>query len=113
MVARALSTHVSADLEGKMVFLSGPRQSGKTTLARALLSKQHRAFASRYLNWDDDEARTRVLNREFPHDGLVVFDELHKYSRWRNFLKGIYDTRAGPAHPRDRERTPRPLSPGR
>lgn len=92
MLTRALSTQVSADLAGKMVFLSGPRQSGKTTLARALLAKQHRAFASRYLNWDDDEARTQVLNREFPHEGLVVFDELHKYSRWRNFLKGLYDT---------------------
>ena len=32
-----------------------------------------------------------MLSREFPHDGLVVFDELHKYSRWRNFLKGLYD----------------------
>ena len=92
MLTRALSAQVAVDLQAKMVLLSGPRQSGKTTVARALLAQQHRAAASRYLNWDDDEARTRVLNREFPHDGLVVFDELHKYSRWRNFLKGLYDT---------------------
>lgn len=98
MLARALSTHVAADLAAKMVLLSGPRQSGKTTVARALLAQQHRAQASRYLNWDDDEARTRVLNREFPHDGLVVFDELHKYSRWRNFLKGLYDTHGKALH---------------
>jgi hypothetical protein len=94
MLARALSAQVAADLAAKMVLLSGPRQSGKTTVARALLSQRHRGAASRYLNWDDDEARTRVLNREFPHEGLVVFDELHKYSRWRNFLKGLYDTHA-------------------
>lgn len=87
MLARALSPLIATDLGVKMVLVSGPRQSGKTTVARALLGHQHRATASRYLNWDDDEARTRVLNREFPHEGLVVFDELHKYSRWRNFLK--------------------------
>ncbi len=81
-----------------MVLLSGPRQSGKTTVARAILDQQHRAGASRYLNWDDDEARTRVLNREFPHEGLVVFDELHKFSRWRAFLKGLYDAHAKALH---------------
>jgi hypothetical protein len=98
MLTRALSAQVAADLESKMVLLSGPRQAGKTTVARALLAQQHRALASRYLNWDDDEARTRVLNREFPHEGLVVFDELHKYSRWRNFLKGLYDTHGKALH---------------
>jgi hypothetical protein len=98
MLARALSPRVAADLEAKMVFVSGPRQSGKTTMARAILGQQHRASASRYLNWDDDEARTRVLNREFPHQGLVVFDELHKYSRWRNLLKGLYDTHGTRLH---------------
>lgn len=95
MLERALAKQVVADLREKMVLVSGPRQSGKTTLARSILSRQHRAFASRYLNWDDDEARTRVLKREFPHDGLVVFDELHKFGRWRNFLKGLYDERRG------------------
>lgn len=98
MLARALSPLIATDLGVKMVLVSGPRQSGKTTVARALLGHQHRATASRYLNWDDDEARTRVLNREFPHEGLVVFDELHKYSRWRNFLKGLYDTHGRALH---------------
>jgi hypothetical protein len=92
MLTRSLAAQVAADLESKMVLVSGPRQSGKTTLARALLARRHRGATSRYLNWDDDEARTKVLKRTFPRDGLVVFDELHKYSRWRNFLKGLYDT---------------------
>jgi uncharacterized protein len=92
MVTRALAAQVSADLDSKMVLVSGPRQSGKTTLARAILERRHRAATTRYLNWDDDEARTRILRHEFPHDGLVVFDELHKYTRWRNLLKGLYDT---------------------
>jgi hypothetical protein len=92
MIPRALTRHVDSDLQDKMVLVSGPRQSGKTTLARALLSRRHRAQADRYLNWDDDESRTRILAREFAHAGMVVFDELHKFSRWRNFLKGLYDT---------------------
>ena len=92
MIDRALAPQVSADLEDKMVLLSGPRQSGKTTLARAILARASRATAERYLNWDDDEARTRILSGAFPHRGLVVFDELHKYGRWRNLLKGLYDT---------------------
>src|SRR5579863_4556112 len=98
MLARALSTQIAADLETRMVLVSGPRQSGKTTVARALLTERHRATASRYLNWDDDDARTRVLRRECPRDGLVVFDELHKYSRWRNFIKGLYDTQGEAMH---------------
>jgi hypothetical protein len=89
---RALLERVEADLASKMVLLSGPRQAGKTTLARAILTRAHRRTADRYLNWDDDEHRTRILQRAFPLDGLLVFDELHKYSRWRNYLKGLYDT---------------------
>ena len=46
---------------------------------------------ARYLNWDDDEARTRILNGAFPREGMLVFDELHKYGRWRNFVKGLFD----------------------
>ena len=79
----------------QMVFLSGPRQVGKTTVGEV--------FASRYGSWDDSEFR-RILplgqKTVASHFGLdemsatnpvVAFDEIHKYSRWKQFLKGFFD----------------------
>ncbi len=71
-----------------MVFVAGPRQVGKTTLARSL-----RGADAGYLNWDVAEHRDRILRRELPARQLWVFDEIHKYRRWRNYLKGLYDSR--------------------
>jgi predicted AAA+ superfamily ATPase len=88
LVERYLKNHIVNDLKQKMVFLGGPRQVGKTTVARSLLSATRN-----YLNWDDDIGRSRILDRELPSSGLVVFDELHKYRQWRRYLKGIYDTK--------------------
>lgn len=71
-----------------MVFVAGPRQVGKTTLARALPGG-----AQAYLNWDVAAHRARILAGELPSGRLWIFDEIHKYRRWRNFLKGIFDGR--------------------
>jgi hypothetical protein len=77
------------DLAKKMVFLSGPRQTGKTTLAKSFLQKN----PGLYLNWDDVDDRRKILARDWiDEERLLVIDELHKYSRWKNFLKGTYDT---------------------
>lgn len=85
---RYLTPQVRKDLDRKMVFIAGPRQVGKTTLALGLKG------ASRgYLNWDVAEHREKILRNELPPGPLWVFDELHKYRRWRNYLKGIYDGR--------------------
>ena len=83
---RYLQAQVEADLDQKMVFLGGPRQVGKSTLAKALITTP-----SGYLNWDIPAQRERILKRELPESGLWVFDELHKNRRWRNFLKGVFD----------------------
>jgi predicted AAA+ superfamily ATPase len=77
---------VRRDLAKKMVFVGGPRQVGKSTFARSL----PRAGRG-YLSWDDPDDRTRILQRELPTSKLWIFDELHKYRRWRNYLKGICD----------------------
>lgn len=88
-LARYLLPQVRHDLARKMVFVAGPRQVGKTTLARSLPGS-----AAGYLNWDVAEHREQILRGELPPGRLWVFDEIHKYRRWRNYLKGLYDSRA-------------------
>lgn len=86
---RYLETQVRQDLARKMVFVGGPRQVGKTTLARSVLGRN----AAALLNWDVPEQRTRILKQQLPASKLWVFDEIHKYRKWRNYLKGLYDAR--------------------
>ncbi len=82
---RYLLDQVIKDLNKKMVFIGGPRQVGKTTLAQSLAPK------SAYLNWDDAEDREKILRNQLPAQKVLIFDELHKYRSWRNYLKGLYD----------------------
>jgi len=85
---RSILPYILKDLERKMVFLGGPRQVGKTTLAQGLLKN-----SGAYFNYDSPHDRKKILNHEFnPSSKLLVFDEVHKNRQWRNVLKGIYDT---------------------
>jgi predicted AAA+ superfamily ATPase len=87
---RYIVPYILEDLRSKMVFISGPRQVGKTTLAKGILSDH---FSSgRYLNWDLDEDRQDILKKRWDSDDkLLIFDELHKFPRWKTWVKGIYD----------------------
>lgn len=79
----------------QMLFFSGPRQVGKTTLCED--------FQDVYYNWDNLSARTLILKGEdavaediglaAPQTRLpvVAFDELHHFSKWKQFLKGFFD----------------------
>lgn len=73
-----------------MVFVGGPRQVGKTTLAKAVLNSSYPG--GRYFNWDFDEDRQDILRKRWSTDNpLLVFDELHKFPKWKGWIKGIYD----------------------
>lgn len=80
----------------QMIFLSGPRQVGKTTVCKGM--------ADGYLNWDrradralilageDSVAQTMGLTIRHATPPLVIFDEIHHYPKWKQFLKGYFDT---------------------
>jgi predicted AAA+ superfamily ATPase len=80
----------------KMVFLSGPRQVGKTTYAQRLLASRQGA----YYNWDNPSVRRRYREDPLfflgeisgPRESLIVFDEIHKRPKWKDILKGLYDS---------------------
>ena len=75
-----------------MVFVGGPRQVGKTTFALTFLPEAIETHPA-YLNWDDISIRSALLKGELPpKEKCIVVDEIHKYARWRNLLKGFYDT---------------------
>ncbi len=76
----------------KFVFIAGPRQVGKTTLAKAWLGDH-----GQYLNWDIPGDRDRLVSKQFAANlpnGRVVLDEIHKFLRWKGLLKGLYDARS-------------------
>ena len=89
---RYLDDLVRTDLDRKLVMLTGPRQVGKTTLARQLMAGLQPA---QYLNWDVAADRA-VLQRQSwtPASRLLVMDEIHKMPGWKAWLKGVVDGRS-------------------
>lgn len=85
---RSIKPNVINDLKTKMVFLAGPRQCGKTTLSKEIL----REVSGQYYSWDIDFDRRIIRDQRLDEAStLWVFDELHKFRKWRNWLKGVYD----------------------
>lgn len=88
---RVQHAHILKDLSHKMVLLTGPRQVGKTFLAKQIAKE---FSASLYLNYDNLEDRKIILDQSWlERTDLLIFDELHKMPEWKNFLKGVYDTK--------------------
>lgn len=94
-VRSAFKTRILKDLEEKMVFIGGPRQVGKTTLAQSLVPNYQAGYPG-YLNWDEPEHRKIFRDRAWPNDArLIILDEIHKARDWRTLVKGLYDTLKG------------------
>lgn len=90
MKYRYLTEKIAHDLKEKIVLVDGPRQVGKTTLARYIGKRYFDQFA--YFNWDFPPDRKKIVNFQFPAEAkLLIFDELHKYKHWKNYIKGVYD----------------------
>lgn len=90
MKKRYLTNHIVKDLSKKMVFIGGARQVGKTSLAQYV--GQNYFNSHEYLNWDYRDDRKKILQSMFKGDAdIVLFDEIHKYKDWKNYLKGQFD----------------------
>jgi uncharacterized protein len=86
---RYLEGPIRQDLPNKMVFVAGPRQVGKTTLAQHLLREWE---AGVYLNWDNRGDRREIRAARWPGgEAIIVLDELHKWRGWKGWLKGEFD----------------------
>ncbi len=86
-ITRYLYQHILTDLKEKMVFIGGPRQVGKTTLSKIYIQK-----SQQYLNWDFLDDREIIKSHQIDTAlKLVIFDEIHKYARWRILVKGLFD----------------------
>jgi len=89
MLSRYLHHPVIEDLNNKMVFVAGPRQVGKTSLAKQILKDARQGL---YLSWDNWDDRKTIRQAHWPAgEALLVLDELHKYRQWKRWIKGEYD----------------------
>lgn len=90
-MSRYITSVIEKDAEKKIVLISGPRQCGKTTLAK------HLDTDAVYLNYDASEDRVVLREKSWnPDASLLIFDEIHKMNEWKRWLKGLYDTRGIP-----------------
>lgn len=94
MKKRYLVDHILRDLDEKMVFIGGARQVGKTSMATYIA--QNHFKSSDYMNWDVREDRRNIIQSKFKGDAeIILFDEIHKYKDWKNYLKGQFDKHRG------------------
>lgn len=88
---RYLYDQILKDLKKKMVFITGPRQVGKTYLSKQIMRNYN---SPQYLNFDDKDGRQIIIEQSWKlNTDLIIFDEIHKMKNWKNYLKGIFDSK--------------------
>lgn len=91
MKDRYLTLFIEKAIAQKMVFIGGPRQVGKTTLSLRFVQPSSIKNPA-YLNWDYASDKSLILKDQLPlNQKLLIFDEIHKYKKWRSLMKGLYD----------------------
>lgn len=88
---RYLFDQILEDLKKKIVFITGPRQVGKTFIAKQIM----KYFTSpQYLNFDNINDLRIIKDTSWAiNTDLIVFDEIHKMKNWKSYLKGVYDSK--------------------
>lgn len=93
---REQKQQILADLKKKMVFIVGPRQVGKTYLAKEVMKEYKNPL---YLNYDFLGDKKKILQNIWTENNdLVVLDEIHKMPKWKNFIKGVFDVKSPRTH---------------
>lgn len=83
--------YIIKDLNKKMVLIAGPRQVGKTFVAKQIAKEFKHSV---YLNYDNSLDKKIILDQAWlENTELLILDELHKMPEWKNYLKGVYDTK--------------------
>ena len=93
---RSQKSKILNDLKKKLVFIVGPRQVGKTWLSKEIMKEYKTPL---YFSYDSIKDRNIIKNESWGEDtDLIVLDEIHKMRDWKNYLKGVYDTKNSNLH---------------
>lgn len=89
---RYISQFIKETITKRAVFIGGPRQVGKTTLALSFLGSKAGTKHRGYLNWDHAPSAEKIRKTELPPgEPFLVLDELHKFKTWKRWIKGVID----------------------
>ena len=83
-----------------VVFLYGPRRSGKSVVAKRLLARMSKNTITRYVNLEDPKLANFLnieIMDEFTSDlkanDTIVFDEVQLINGWEKWVRKAVDTR--------------------
>jgi len=86
-MTRKHKNEIFNSLNTKTVFLTGPRQAGKTTLALEIAKEfKHPVYLDCY---NSDDLKVIEAKNWAQGTDLVILDEIHKVDKWESYLKAL------------------------